>query len=297
MSFAKELMVGYRSQGKKCKLCPTRFPLGFAKNVTGKKVDDKSFESIKKWCESTSDVWEPAIVKNEPTYGMKITGFVSRYSTSNKWFEVQDPRGFTLQISCDNLMSLVREFDIIKGVIQTECIWDTGGQASLVPVNGVYYKSVIERAKQKSTVVKVSARKLVVGHTYKEIKYGSLYTFLGRFSAKTTITRVKPRWHLGDSSDYGDFDYSLDNGFVFLTQSANGLNPNKLEFSFTKTCPKLQDSDRQSQVTMDRIHKSLKIMNFGRGNIPSGLRGKTSLGWDDKITLTDMVIPDINFLR
>lgn len=78
----------------------------------------------------------PKVYDNVPLDGFKIASTVSRYSTSNKLWRILDPRGFELEISTDNMETILKEGTIIKGVLQGKFNWDFGkngiGKAKLV---------------------------------------------------------------------------------------------------------------------------------------------------------------------
>jgi hypothetical protein len=66
-------------------------------------------------------------IPNEPIAGFKFNGSDVRYSTSNKWFNIQDPRGFTLQISTENVAELLNYTVIAKGTITDKLVWTRVG--------------------------------------------------------------------------------------------------------------------------------------------------------------------------
>lgn len=84
------------------------------------------------------------VFKNDPVEGFKIGRSVSRYSTDNKVFRLEDPRGFTVEISTGNLEILLRDTDIIKGVIQGKCVWGREDKNILLSVNSKEYKDAFD---------------------------------------------------------------------------------------------------------------------------------------------------------
>jgi hypothetical protein len=70
----------------------------------------------------------PVIWDNVPTVGFKIAKSVSRYSTSNKLWRINDPRGVQFEISTQVFEDLISEVTIIKGEIQEPCIWMGNGK-------------------------------------------------------------------------------------------------------------------------------------------------------------------------
>lgn len=60
---------------------------------------------------------------NLPTKHMNIIGFVSRYSTSNKYIRIEDPRNFQVEITVENLINILKEITVIDGIIQDDMAW------------------------------------------------------------------------------------------------------------------------------------------------------------------------------
>lgn len=89
---------------------------------------------------------EEAIVENLPTTGFYVGCSVSRWSTSNKLFRVQDPRGFTVEIPTDNLATLLHHTTVVKGVVQDLCVWGREGNSHiLLPVNSEPYLLTLDQ--------------------------------------------------------------------------------------------------------------------------------------------------------
>lgn len=88
--------------------------------------DDTSFANRKRtivtWCGTREKSYHDYF-DNDPVKGFKIVGFDTRYSTSNKVFDIVDPRGFKLQISAKNLVHLIKTCVIQQGEIKGECAW------------------------------------------------------------------------------------------------------------------------------------------------------------------------------
>ncbi len=64
---------------------------------------------------------------NEPLGGFTFEKSVSRWSTSNKWFTINDPRGFQLQIAADNLGDILINAGVLNGDLQGEYVWARNG--------------------------------------------------------------------------------------------------------------------------------------------------------------------------
>lgn len=66
---------------------------------------------------------QPRVIKNDPMSGFKIVESVSRYSTSNKLWRIEDPRGFELEISTGNMEAILKEGCVLKNEIQGTLQW------------------------------------------------------------------------------------------------------------------------------------------------------------------------------
>lgn len=77
--------------------------------------------------------FQPQIWDNVPTTGFKIVDTVSRYSTSNKFWLVLDPRGVKFEISTGVFETLIMNTTIVKGVIQEPCVWETNKKLVVAP--------------------------------------------------------------------------------------------------------------------------------------------------------------------
>ena len=87
-------------------------------------------------------------VPNEPRAGFRITRMISRggsWSGSNKVVRIEDPRGFELEISVDNLVKAMSTTTFTDGVCQEECVWGRDGANNvLLPVNSEPYKEAFD---------------------------------------------------------------------------------------------------------------------------------------------------------
>jgi len=138
---------------------PEEFLVGMKNTPTGRKdfaipkiyheTDNQYFQALNEWSDFISSVK----LINTLRTGFKIDGFVSRETTSNKFFIIQD-RGHTFEINCKNLKHIIKNATIINGEIQEQCIWmreewDFDGVPSganrLVVEGSQTYNKVIER--------------------------------------------------------------------------------------------------------------------------------------------------------
>jgi hypothetical protein len=153
--------------------------LGFATPNTGDYAFKKRKASVDGWSEKDLT---PLNMENKPTHGFKIVDAVSRYSTSNKKFRVEDPRGFELEIDVYNLLEIIEKHTIVQGAIMEQMIWGRfNGDNYLVSGNSAEYKHHVSGAK-------VGA--LTAGIWMKNKAGNVLYRFEGRMAYNLVASHV-----------------------------------------------------------------------------------------------------------
>lgn len=152
MNFSEKLYVGFQRD----RYAHAEEPrlLGFAVPYGTTKAEQKRIATVDQWSNNKA---EARILDNVPTRGFKLLQVVSRYSTSNKLFRVLDPRGFELEISADNILSLALASTIVRGEIIEECVWAQHNGVYLIPTSDERYrfwKGIAKGAKTKIEVGK-----------------------------------------------------------------------------------------------------------------------------------------------
>jgi hypothetical protein len=135
------------------------------------------------------DVKGGVVIDNTPVTDVYIGSSVSRWSTSNKLFRVQDPRGFTVEVPTDNIATLLHLTTVVNGVINEPCVWGReGSNHILLPINSEPYLETLDKMDTLANkLIKLSDIK--VGDVVKFFENDTEYTYLGK--AKTTW-RLKP---------------------------------------------------------------------------------------------------------
>lgn len=127
---------------------------------------------------------------NTPTKGFVVAGEAGRWTTEATYIEIIDPRGFKVQVPVGNITTLMRTCDIIKGVIQEECVWGREDQHILLPVHSKEYTQAVKQIEKVDEALKLTD--LVPGDWVKLHKYGeegSEQQFLGRVKLEWTQHR------------------------------------------------------------------------------------------------------------
>lgn len=118
-------------------------PLGFATPYENNSAFQKRKKTVDTWVrQGKGDTAK--YFDNIPTSGFSIAGVVSRYRTSNKLYRIDDPRGFQLEITAENLFELIDNTNISKGVFTDNLIWGRKGSINwLWPADSDEYRKYL----------------------------------------------------------------------------------------------------------------------------------------------------------
>jgi hypothetical protein len=177
MKLTKQLQIGVKyNEHSGTSFCTRTFPLAYCRPYSGgtTQTDKKATKSITDWVWNAKyrynvempKNYEPEILNNDPISGFKIDCAVSRYSTSNKYFTIFDPRGFSLQIDTYNLEEIIRENVISCGTIQGDFMWAMHGGAHLLKAGGQKYNAMFAKKKKLESRTKITPKNIEVGKVY-----------------------------------------------------------------------------------------------------------------------------------
>ena len=148
--------------------------------------------------ETDLEVSDGIIIDNSPQSGFKVVGSVGRWSTQNKLFQIEDPRGFIVEIPTGNLSALLNDTTVINAVIQEDCVW--GREASnhvLLSIGSDPYLKSLENMKALDTATKIKPKDLTIGDWVSTVGGGETY-FAGRCRITWTNERsgqvVEDKW-------------------------------------------------------------------------------------------------------
>jgi hypothetical protein len=156
-NFPKTLYVGRRNDGGDI--------LGFAVPDGTDAAAQKRKETVDHWSGKNQDYYYaknpeldkrlPAIqIENTPITGFKFDHSVTRYETSNKWFRINDPRGFQLEITAHNLSQLLQTQDVLKGEFQGQYLWGRIGAINhLISISDERYVKFLNPVERKQLEV------------------------------------------------------------------------------------------------------------------------------------------------
>lgn len=201
----------------------------------------KMQETGRSWARVGKDVKNfGEIIENTPTEGIYVGSSVSRWSTSNKFFRVTDPRGFTVEIPTGNLATLLHHTTVINGYVQDKCVWGRSeGSHILLPINSEPYKDAIAvQEKIDNDLIKV--KDLKVGDVVKMFNDDNLYHFFGRVKVTWSLQGVSPYhyWKKRKREVSPDWHTISDDNYtnIFLLIDKDGKDK---EFAFTPSRPKI----------------------------------------------------------
>lgn len=216
---------------------------------------------------------EDDIIDNTPTKGFYVGISVSRWSTSNKLFRVEDPRGFTVEIPTDNLATVLHHTTVIKGVIQEECVWGRdGGNHILLPVNSEPYN--LSRKNQNILDNKlIPMSEVKQGDWVKFFGSDKEYYFYGRVKITWKVRGYKPRWYgygyrnRTDEIEYTDWHDIEDDKYVNLFLREVSYSSGNEWRNETPSKPKITEVVRNSPI-------EIEIDKLGWMSCPERVRNK-----------------------
>lgn len=180
-------------------------PLGFMTPYDDTAAGKKRQATVDGWANGygRSKTFNSVIIDNEPMIGFKIGRAIrrsSRYSGTSTAVRIEDPRGFELEISIENLVMLMNRNIMEDCELMQECVWGRdGGKNVLLPVNSDEYKKYLD------TQVLVSNKVSV-----KDIKPGDIIKLLGEEGTREYMGGLFPLVkETVNSHDYSTYRSSM----------------------------------------------------------------------------------------
>lgn len=125
-------------------------------------------------------------IKNTPTSGFILKHSVTRYRTQNKLFEIEDPRGFRIQINAENLADVCLQGGVHHGHLEGTYVYGREGSDNvLLPTGSPIFKEAFELTKA------VKSDKL----SLRDLKIGQRVELLHQ-NEKVECLYVGRRWHV-----------------------------------------------------------------------------------------------------
>jgi hypothetical protein len=157
-------------------------PLGFLTPYGTDSAAQKRMATIDSWVTRNKSSLKAVVIDNTPVSGFRIADAARRggwRSTKQTMIRIEDPRGFELEISVENMVRIMSENTVINGEIMVPCMWGRDGTENvLLPTTSEPYQDAIkntEREKQS-----VNLRSVKPGYRV-ELKDGRIGTYYGSF--------------------------------------------------------------------------------------------------------------------
>jgi len=93
------------------------------KNWTYPMINGKQTPTQTPFNEMIDPVDAPQVWDNVPMLGFKVRSTTTRYSTSNKLWRIEDPRGVLFEVTTHNFENILMNSVIDKGEIMSPCVW------------------------------------------------------------------------------------------------------------------------------------------------------------------------------
>jgi hypothetical protein len=156
-------------------------PLGF---ITPWGEDDKAkqrIQTVDSWARQGRQGAIPtSVVENVPMRGFRLTSAIrtGRFGSVDKW-RIEDPRGFEVEISSENLASIISETTIENGEILNKCIWARKSSSNvLLAVGSEEYNDAVDMTSIAST--SVATKDIKPGYRI-VLQNGTTGRYLGKF--------------------------------------------------------------------------------------------------------------------
>jgi hypothetical protein len=169
-------------------------PLGFLTPWGEDSAAKKRMETVDKW--SSASKFESVVLDNIPVSGFRVSDSARRngWNGGNTVIQIEDPRGFELQISVDNMIQIMSGNLILDGEIKVPCVWGRDGKDNiLLPTNSEPYMNAIENTERLKQTF--SMRSVKPGNTI-ELKDGRVGIYYGAYYQVV-------RKHYGDNGKSG----------------------------------------------------------------------------------------------
>jgi hypothetical protein len=151
----EQVYVGF--QGRRTQ---DEVPLGFMTPYNDDEAGQKRRDTVDNWARGygSTKTFNSVILDNKPMIGFKIGRAIRRSGGWNgsgaSYVRIEDPRGFELEITIENLVMCMNENLLDDGEIIAECVWGRDGNRNiLLPTNSEPYKnSVVLRTKVAAVI-------------------------------------------------------------------------------------------------------------------------------------------------
>tara|TARA_R110000772_G_scaffold99174_1_gene198813 strand:- start:84943 stop:85947 length:1005 start_codon:yes stop_codon:yes gene_type:complete len=222
-------------------------------------------QKLPKYTKTVIGETEPQVIDNTPLHGFTFDKSVSRWSTSNKWFRIQDPRGFTLEISAENLGEILLNGVIDHGTLIGAFVWARqGANNHLINTKNDRYINAIKP--------KVKIGNLKIGDVIETRQHGK-FIYQGDYYSANCYWSVH---HYKDSnSGRWPFARYPARDPVFAWSLENETKPWKV-FTYQDE----NDYRYDRLITMRSLPKNYEVVSRGNGELRNVLDGPQKISND-----------------
>lgn len=270
-------------------------PLGFITPYGTNSAAQKRMSTVDKWASNyaAKKTLPSQILDNVPISGFKLSDTIKRVSSwgsGNVIWRIDDPRGFELEITNNNLMQIMLCASIIDTEIMCPCVWGREGANNiLIPIDSPLYKNAIKNTERQSK--KISIKDVQPGNNV-VLQNGTTGVYLGSFFDIT--------FNDSSSNEYPTRLPKIDSKkkhFILTKIPEHGWRSGK-ECILAIASPKIAEIKNTSTITLlesqeiinSAINKEDLLIVDGRWNSIYSFIGVTS----DNNTLLSLTLEEIN---
>jgi hypothetical protein len=196
-------------------------PLGFMTPYTTDKAGEKRRATVDNWAKGygygAQKTFNSVILENKPMIGFKIGRAIRRSggwnSSGASFIRIEDPRGFELEITIENLAMCMAGNIIEDGELVQECVWGRDGNKNiLLPINSEPYldsvttKSAIDNAISLRNIKPGDKIKLITGE--EGVYFGGLFPLcVDHYATPRAIKPSAKRYVLKQTDRHGKVTY------------------------------------------------------------------------------------------
>lgn len=237
----EKVYVGF--QGRRCE---DEVPLGFMTPYTTDKAGEKRRATVDNWAAGRgyggNKTFNSVILENKPMIGFKIGRAIRRSggwnSSGASFIRVEDPRGFELEITIENLAMCMNGNIIEDGELVQECVWGRDGNKNiLLPINSDPYKdsvttkSAIDNAISLRNIKPGDKIKLITGE--EGVYLGGLFPLtVDHYATPRAVKPSSKRYVLKQTDRHGKVTYvgrpSIKVGEI-MAEAETKMTPEQIE--------------------------------------------------------------------
>lgn len=248
----------------------------------GKPVMRKDYPTVAEQVQISAPMTPGTYLKNLPQSGFTFEKSVSRWSTSNKWFTINDPRGFQLQIAADNLGDILINAGVLKGELQGEYVWARNGSTIfLCRTSHSAFKDYVSPKVTRTNLIPGDI--ILMGQDTTEYEFlGTYYTTrLGteyRYVHNQTGKIMPDGWRDASYWNYRSQSAYTKKGVTFSTQDSKSVFVFKGEGGQLKV---MRQKPTKVKIVRESIHPSILLKTGQPYTIWSNLpASNVALFWD-----------------